>query len=228
MQPGHVGIETFDDLVGQVTWSHHWMDVQGRLVRHAAPYRYVWPSELDLMAQLAGLRLRDRRAGWSGEPFTSDSTSQVAVYERARLTFSVRREALQSSTSRALRARHPDRDDGVWGAPPGTGPRRSTHDAGSTTGPPAARPEEITMLASQVPIPADAALTTMRTRLVANVGAYVAVNTVLVVIWLVTRGDGTPFWPIWSIGLWGIGVAGQAWRTHRLGTRVADERTATM
>ena len=82
MQPGHVGIETFDDLVGQVTWSHHWMDVQGRLVRHAAPYRYVWPSELDLMAQLAGLRLRDRWAGWSREPFTSASTSQVAVFER--------------------------------------------------------------------------------------------------------------------------------------------------
>ncbi|MET0460361.1 MAG: class I SAM-dependent methyltransferase [Ilumatobacteraceae bacterium] len=82
MQPGHVGIETFDDLVGQITWSHHWMDVQGRLVRHAAPYRYVWPSELDLMAQLAGLRLRGRWAGWVREPFTSASTSQVAVFER--------------------------------------------------------------------------------------------------------------------------------------------------
>ncbi|MET0324827.1 MAG: class I SAM-dependent methyltransferase [Ilumatobacteraceae bacterium] len=82
MQPGHVGIETFDDLVGQITWSHHWMDVQGRLVRHAAPYRYVWPSELDLMAQLAGLRLRGRWAGWAREPFTSASTSQVAVFER--------------------------------------------------------------------------------------------------------------------------------------------------
>ena len=82
MRPDHVAIETFDDLVGQVTWSHHWMDVQGRLVRHAAPYRYVWPSELDLMAELAGLRLRDRWAGWSHEPFTSDSTSQVAVFER--------------------------------------------------------------------------------------------------------------------------------------------------
>jgi SAM-dependent methyltransferase len=82
MRPGHVGIETFDDLVDQITWSHHWMDVEGRLVRHSAPYRYVWPSELDLMAQLAGLRLRDRWAGWSGEPFTSESPAQVAVYER--------------------------------------------------------------------------------------------------------------------------------------------------
>ena len=82
MQPGHVGIETFDDLVGQITWSHHWMDVDGRLVRHAAPYRYVWPSELDLMAQLAGLRLRHRWSDWTEQPFTSESTSQVAVFEK--------------------------------------------------------------------------------------------------------------------------------------------------
>jgi SAM-dependent methyltransferase len=45
------------------------------------PFRYVWPSELDLMAQLAGLRLRDRWAGWNREPFTSDSHSQVSVWE---------------------------------------------------------------------------------------------------------------------------------------------------
>jgi len=78
----HVGIETFDDLVGQITWSHHWREVDGRLVRHSAPYRYVWPSELDLMAQLAGFRLRERWAGWSRAPFTSDSVEQVAVFEK--------------------------------------------------------------------------------------------------------------------------------------------------
>ena len=82
LDPDHVGIETFDDLVGQVSWSHHWMEVEGRLVRHSAPYRYVWPSELDLMAQLAGFRLRDRWAGWTRAPFTSDSTEQVAVFEK--------------------------------------------------------------------------------------------------------------------------------------------------
>jgi SAM-dependent methyltransferase len=78
----HVGIETFDDLVGQISWSHHWMEVDGKLVRHAAPYRYVWPSELDLMGQLAGFRVRDRWAGWSGEPFESDSANQVVVFEK--------------------------------------------------------------------------------------------------------------------------------------------------
>lgn len=78
----HVGIETFDDLVGQVAWSRHWFEVRGRLVRHSAPYRYIWPSELELMARIAGFRLRDRWAGWDRSPFTSDSASQVAVFEK--------------------------------------------------------------------------------------------------------------------------------------------------
>jgi len=82
LDPDHVGIETFDDLVGQVAWSHHWMAVEGRLVRHAAPYRYVWPSELALMARIAGFRLAERWAGWDRSPFTSDSPSQVAVFEK--------------------------------------------------------------------------------------------------------------------------------------------------
>jgi SAM-dependent methyltransferase len=83
LNPDHVGIETFDDLVGQIAWSHHWMEVGGRLVRHSAPYRYVWPSELDLMGRIAGFRLRERWAGWNQAPFLSDSASQVAVFEKA-------------------------------------------------------------------------------------------------------------------------------------------------
>jgi SAM-dependent methyltransferase len=81
LEPDHVGIETYDDLVGQIAWSHHWTEVDGRLIRHSAPYRYVWPSELDLMARIAGFRLRERWAGWDRAPFSSDSTSQVAVFE---------------------------------------------------------------------------------------------------------------------------------------------------
>jgi SAM-dependent methyltransferase len=82
LDPDHVGIETFDDPVGQIAWSHHWMEVGGRLVRHSAPYRYVWPAELDLMAKLAGFRLRDRWADWDRAPFSSGSQSQVAVFEK--------------------------------------------------------------------------------------------------------------------------------------------------
>lgn len=83
MEPDHVGIETFDDPVGQISWSHHWIGVDGRMVRHSAPYRYVWPAELDLMARVAGLRLQARWEDWSRRPFTSDSRSQVAVYEKS-------------------------------------------------------------------------------------------------------------------------------------------------
>jgi SAM-dependent methyltransferase len=82
LDPDHVGIETFDDPVRQIASSHHWMEVDGRLVRHAAPYRYVWPSELDLMARIAGFRLRDRWADWDRSPFVAESRSQVAVFER--------------------------------------------------------------------------------------------------------------------------------------------------
>ncbi len=81
LEQDHVGIETFDDLVAQVAWSHHWMYSKGGLVRHSAPYRYVWPAELVLMAQLAGFHLQSR-GDWHREPFTSASVSQVAVFEK--------------------------------------------------------------------------------------------------------------------------------------------------
>jgi len=80
--PDHVGIETFDDTAAQIAWSHHWIEADGRLVRHSAPYRYVWPSELDLMARITGFRIRDRWTGWDRAPFTSSSQSQVAVFEK--------------------------------------------------------------------------------------------------------------------------------------------------
>jgi len=79
----HVGIETFDDVAAQIAWSHHWIAVDGRLVRHSAPYRYVWPSELDLMARLAGMRLRDRWEDWTRTSFTGDSRKHVSVWEKA-------------------------------------------------------------------------------------------------------------------------------------------------
>ena len=55
---------------------------RGQLVRHSAPYRYVWPAELDLMARITGFRRRERWAGWDRAPFTSDSALQVVVFEK--------------------------------------------------------------------------------------------------------------------------------------------------
>jgi SAM-dependent methyltransferase len=54
----------------------------GRGEYRTMPFRYVWPAELDLMAQLAGMRLRDRWAGWTREPFTSESRQHVSVWEK--------------------------------------------------------------------------------------------------------------------------------------------------
>jgi SAM-dependent methyltransferase len=82
VSPDHVGIDTIDDPVGQVTSSHHWTLIDGQWRNSSAPFRYVWPSELDLMARLAGLRLERRWAGWDKSPFTAASTSQVAVYQK--------------------------------------------------------------------------------------------------------------------------------------------------
>jgi hypothetical protein len=82
LEADHVGIETFDDLAGQVTWSHHWTELDGRLLRHSAPYRYVWPSELDLMARLAGMRLQERWADWDRSTFTGASRKHVSVWRK--------------------------------------------------------------------------------------------------------------------------------------------------
>ncbi len=54
----------------------------GRGEYTSIPFRYVWPAELDLMAQLAGLRLRERWDGWTREPFTSESRQHVSIWEK--------------------------------------------------------------------------------------------------------------------------------------------------
>jgi hypothetical protein len=66
--------------------SHHFRLIDGRWERFAVPFRYVWPSELDLMAELAGLVPRGRWSGWKREPFTSDSRQLVAVWEKPRIS----------------------------------------------------------------------------------------------------------------------------------------------
>jgi SAM-dependent methyltransferase len=79
--PTRLGFDEYD-VATQTLYSHHYWVVDGRLEVFSAPYRYVWPSELDLMARLAGMTLRERWSGWEREPFTSDSTSHVSVWEK--------------------------------------------------------------------------------------------------------------------------------------------------
>jgi len=80
---GHWGIDEYD-VADQGLVSHHFSLVDGRIERVSMPFRYVWPSELDLMAELAGMRLRDRWSGWQREPFTSESRQHVSVWEKPR------------------------------------------------------------------------------------------------------------------------------------------------
>jgi SAM-dependent methyltransferase len=70
------------DVANQGLISHHYRVVDDRLELVSMPFRYVWPSELDLMARLAGMTLRERWSGWRREPFTSDSTSHVSMWEK--------------------------------------------------------------------------------------------------------------------------------------------------
>ena len=81
----HWGIDEFD-VASQGLVSHHLTLVDGRAERNSVPFRYVWPAELDLMAELAGMRLRDRWSGWKREPFTSESRNHVSVWEKPALS----------------------------------------------------------------------------------------------------------------------------------------------
>jgi SAM-dependent methyltransferase len=78
----HVGVDEYD-VATQGLVSHHLQQVEdGGYERSSGPFRYVWPSELDLMARIAGMRLRERWADWKREPFTNESTKHVSVWEK--------------------------------------------------------------------------------------------------------------------------------------------------
>jgi SAM-dependent methyltransferase len=75
------GLDEYD-VANQGLTSHHFEIVDERVERSSIPFRYAWPAELDLMAELAGLMLRDRWSGWEREPFTSESRKHVSVWEK--------------------------------------------------------------------------------------------------------------------------------------------------
>lgn len=79
--PQHLGFDEYD-VVNQGLVSHHHRLSGGRWDVVALPFRYVWPAELDLMARLSGLSLRQRWGGWTRQPFTADSRAHVSVWEK--------------------------------------------------------------------------------------------------------------------------------------------------
>ena len=78
--PRHLGFDEYDIAAQGVISHHYWVD-GGELETFSAPFRYVWPSELDLMARLAGMTLRERWSDWNRDPFTSDSMSHISVWQ---------------------------------------------------------------------------------------------------------------------------------------------------
>ena len=75
------GLDEYD-IATQSQTSHHLDIVDGRIEQFSIPFRYVWPSELDLMAELAGMSLRERYGSWDGDPFTRDSRQHISVWEK--------------------------------------------------------------------------------------------------------------------------------------------------
>jgi len=81
LDDAHLGFDEID-VATQALTSHHFTAADGAFTKHSTPFRYVWPAELDLMARLARMSLRERWGGWKREPFTADSTKQVSVWEK--------------------------------------------------------------------------------------------------------------------------------------------------
>jgi SAM-dependent methyltransferase len=82
VSPTYVGFDEYTDMTAQIFYSHHYWVAGDKLEISSAPYRYVWPSELDLMARIAGMTLRERWSGWTREPFTSESIAHVSVWKK--------------------------------------------------------------------------------------------------------------------------------------------------
>ncbi len=78
--PTHLGFEEYD-VAAQIAISHHYWMIDGQLRTFSSPHRYVWPAELDLMARLAGMALRERWSDWRRAPFTGESRHHVTVWQ---------------------------------------------------------------------------------------------------------------------------------------------------
>nr|WP_261570862.1 class I SAM-dependent methyltransferase [Frankia gtarii] len=79
---GHLVLDTYDLATQQCTSHHYWHEADGTVRYGSGNFRYIWPAECDLMAQLAGLELENRYADWDGSPFVSDSESHISVWRK--------------------------------------------------------------------------------------------------------------------------------------------------
>jgi SAM-dependent methyltransferase len=80
---GHLGFDTYDVVSQQCTSHHYRREADGTISYSAGSFRYLWPAECDLMAQLAGMALEERVEDWRRAPFTADSEKHVSVWRTA-------------------------------------------------------------------------------------------------------------------------------------------------
>jgi SAM-dependent methyltransferase len=78
----HVGFDTYDTATQRCASHHFSLEADGRYRSDIGHFRYAWPSECDLMAQLAGLTLETRFGDWDRRPFTSSSDRHVSVWQK--------------------------------------------------------------------------------------------------------------------------------------------------
>jgi hypothetical protein len=81
VSPTRLGFDEYDIPAQGLVSYHYWVG-EGDAHAGSMPFRYVWPSELDLMARIAGMTLRERWGGWQKEPFTAESTCHISVWEK--------------------------------------------------------------------------------------------------------------------------------------------------
>lgn len=82
LDDGHLVFDTYDLATQECASHHYYTEDEGSLRYGAGHFRYIWPAECDLMAQLAGMELESRFAGWDRAPFTSTSESHVSVWRK--------------------------------------------------------------------------------------------------------------------------------------------------
>jgi SAM-dependent methyltransferase len=78
----HLVFDTYDTATQECASHHYYRDADGSIRHQVGSFRYIWPAECDLMAQLAGLELESRWADWAGNPFTAESESHVSVWRK--------------------------------------------------------------------------------------------------------------------------------------------------
>lgn len=81
LSPTRIGFDEYD-IAQQLGVSHHIWFRDGETKRFSMPWRFAWPAELDLMARIAGMRLRERWQDWERTPFTDESENHVSVWEK--------------------------------------------------------------------------------------------------------------------------------------------------